>query len=102
MRIIFAFACAVLFSAAGFSQDLKGIERFQKFEPKKAPAPKGLMLKKGDRLAICGDSITEQKMYVFAHHGDVFDGGGSGVERDGAAIWLERRNGAGISRAHDE
>ena len=63
MRIIFAFACAVLFSASGFSQDLKGIERFQKFEPKKAPAPKGLTLKKGDRLAICGDSITEQKMY---------------------------------------
>src|SRR5881394_2466247 len=23
----------------------------------------GLMLKRGDRLAICGDSITEQKMY---------------------------------------
>src|SRR5207237_6438762 len=23
----------------------------------------GLLLKKGDRLAICGDSITEQKMY---------------------------------------
>src|ERR1043165_1672685 len=63
MRIIFAFACAVLFSASAFSQDLKGIERFQKFEPKKAPAPKGLTLKKGDRLAICGDSITEQKMY---------------------------------------
>jgi lysophospholipase L1-like esterase len=28
-----------------------------------APAPAGLMLKKGDRLAICGDSITEQKQY---------------------------------------
>jgi lysophospholipase L1-like esterase len=36
---------------------------FQKFHPVKAPAPKGLLLKKGDRLAICGDSITEQKMY---------------------------------------
>ena len=28
-----------------------------------APATKELLLKKGDRLAICGDSITEQKQY---------------------------------------
>jgi lysophospholipase L1-like esterase len=28
-----------------------------------APAPGGLLLRKGDRLALCGDSITEQKMY---------------------------------------
>lgn len=36
---------------------------FANFQPVKAPAPTGLMLKQGDRLAICGDSITEQKMY---------------------------------------
>jgi lysophospholipase L1-like esterase len=36
---------------------------FAKFEPLRAPAPAGLLLKAGDRLAICGDSITEQKMY---------------------------------------
>ncbi len=36
---------------------------FEKFEPKPAPQPNGLLLKKGDRLAIIGDSITEQKMY---------------------------------------
>lgn len=36
---------------------------FEKFLPAKAPAPTQLLLKKGDRLAICGDSITEQKMY---------------------------------------
>jgi lysophospholipase L1-like esterase len=36
---------------------------FAKFEPIKAPAPDGLLLKRGDRLAIIGDSITEQKMY---------------------------------------
>jgi hypothetical protein len=36
---------------------------FSPFKPLKAPAPKGLLLKQGDRLAICGDSITEQKMY---------------------------------------
>ncbi|HLP75311.1 MAG TPA: SGNH/GDSL hydrolase family protein [Candidatus Paceibacterota bacterium] len=36
---------------------------FARFEPIKAPAPDGLILKTGDRLAIIGDSITEQKMY---------------------------------------
>jgi lysophospholipase L1-like esterase len=35
---------------------------FDKFMPLKAPMPTRL-LKPGDRLAICGDSITEQKMY---------------------------------------
>jgi len=33
------------------------------FQPLPAPAPSGLLLKPGDRLAICGDSITQQKMY---------------------------------------
>ncbi len=36
---------------------------FEKFQLVKAPATSKLLLKKGDRLAICGDSITEQKMY---------------------------------------
>src|SRR5690348_10480704 len=36
---------------------------FAKFSPVSAPRPGGLLLKKGDRLAICGDSITEQRMY---------------------------------------
>jgi hypothetical protein len=36
---------------------------FASFKPLKAPPPDGLVLKRGDRLAICGDSITEQKMY---------------------------------------
>jgi lysophospholipase L1-like esterase len=36
---------------------------FEKFQPLKAPATSGLLLKQGDRLAICGDSITEQRMY---------------------------------------
>jgi lysophospholipase L1-like esterase len=36
---------------------------FAKFEPKKAPAPASLLLQPGDRLAIIGDSITEQRMY---------------------------------------
>jgi lysophospholipase L1-like esterase len=40
----------------------EGVE-FVVFNPAKAPQPDGLILKKGDRLAIIGDSITEQKMY---------------------------------------
>ncbi len=36
---------------------------FAKFNPQKASLPGELLLRKGDRLAICGDSITEQKMY---------------------------------------
>jgi lysophospholipase L1-like esterase len=36
---------------------------FERFEPVKAPPPTGMVLKTGDRLAICGDSITEQRMY---------------------------------------
>src|SRR5881398_3568576 len=35
----------------------------EKFKPLKAPKPSRVLLKKGDRLAICGDSITEQKQY---------------------------------------
>jgi lysophospholipase L1-like esterase len=33
------------------------------YHPAAAPVADGLLLRKGDRLAICGDSITEQKMY---------------------------------------
>jgi lysophospholipase L1-like esterase len=33
------------------------------FMPVAAPQPTHLVLRRGDRLAICGDSITEQKMY---------------------------------------
>ena len=36
---------------------------FAIFNPRKAPAPGDLLIQPGDRLAICGDSITEQKMY---------------------------------------
>ncbi|MCL4203219.1 MAG: SGNH/GDSL hydrolase family protein [Pirellulaceae bacterium] len=38
-------------------------EAFRAFNPRKAPAPGPMLLQEGDRLAICGDSITEQKMY---------------------------------------
>ena len=36
---------------------------FAKFKLLQSPKPDGLLLKPGDRLAIIGDSITEQKMY---------------------------------------
>ncbi len=38
-------------------------EAFAGFNPRKAPVPSELLLREGDQLAICGDSITEQKMY---------------------------------------
>ncbi|HVU26846.1 MAG TPA: SGNH/GDSL hydrolase family protein [Verrucomicrobiae bacterium] len=36
---------------------------FDKYQPLKVPETAKLILKTGDRLAICGDSITEQRMY---------------------------------------
>ncbi len=36
---------------------------FLKLNPRKAPSPGALLLRHGDRLAIVGDSITEQRMY---------------------------------------
>ncbi|MCA9084608.1 MAG: SGNH/GDSL hydrolase family protein [Planctomycetaceae bacterium] len=38
-------------------------DAFRIYNPRKAPQPGDLLLIQGDRLAICGDSITEQKMY---------------------------------------
>ncbi len=60
---------AVLLFALGFNlaaQDLQpkpDAPFFQKFEPLRAPVYHDLLLKTGDRLAIIGDSITEQKQY---------------------------------------
>ena len=36
---------------------------FKPFRLTRAPYPQAVQLREGDRLAICGDSITEQKMY---------------------------------------
>ena len=36
---------------------------FARYEIAAAPEPDGLLLRPGDRLAICGDSITEQRLY---------------------------------------
>lgn len=62
-------AIGLCLAASGFNTQAEQLESkpadpsFEKFAPKKAPAPGPLLLKPGDRLAIVGDSITEQKMY---------------------------------------
>ncbi|HEX4644644.1 MAG TPA: SGNH/GDSL hydrolase family protein [Verrucomicrobiae bacterium] len=59
--LIGLFACAI--AAAQSSETKPSDPYFDKFHPVEAPKISGLELKRGDRLAICGDSITEQKMY---------------------------------------
>ena len=63
-KIILLLACFLGLPLAVPAQlpDANG-QLIAKFNPTPAPEPAGLLLKKGDRLAICGDSITEQKMY---------------------------------------
>lgn len=64
-RSLLLFAAALLPSLA-IARDMEtkpADPYFSRYEVYKAPAPSGLLLKKGDRLAICGDSITEQKQY---------------------------------------
>jgi hypothetical protein len=56
----FAFAVSTHAQPLEPKPPFPGLEAFQ---PIKAPKAPGLVLKRGDRLAICGDSITEQKMY---------------------------------------
>ena len=55
------FACTLGLTQA-FAQKPNDI-LLEQFKPLKAPKPYGTLLRQGDRLAICGDSITEQKMY---------------------------------------
>jgi lysophospholipase L1-like esterase len=62
LAAVFAVFCAANLPAADF-EPKPGDASFAKFEPVKAPALTGLLLQPGDRLAIIGDSITEQKMY---------------------------------------
>jgi hypothetical protein len=62
--ILILFALIVSVAARSETLETKPADPFfEKFSPLKAPAPKKHFLKAGDRLAICGDSITEQKMY---------------------------------------
>ncbi len=52
VALLALFSCQLV--SAGVPEEFKAVP---------APPTSGLLLKKGDRLAICGDSITEQKMY---------------------------------------
>jgi lysophospholipase L1-like esterase len=66
MRPIPFLAVLFLGLAATFADQLEPKPNdpyFAPFNPLVAPVPTGLRLKNGDRLAICGDSITEQKKY---------------------------------------
>ncbi len=60
--LMFVFATASSLYAAEY-EPLPSDPYFAAFKPLKAPQTKNPILKKGDRLAICGDSITEQKRY---------------------------------------
>jgi lysophospholipase L1-like esterase len=51
----------IILGLAGCQLVFAGVS--DQYKPVPAPSPNGMLLKKGDRLAICGDSITEQKMY---------------------------------------
>ncbi len=60
------FAVVVILACSLVAAELESLPAdpyFAPFKPLKAPQTEALLLKKGDRLAICGDSITEQKMY---------------------------------------
>ena len=63
ISLSFALVTSIVSAAAALLPPKPDDAYFAKFDPKPAPQPAGLVLKKGDRLAIIGDSITEQKMY---------------------------------------
>ncbi|HXC34680.1 MAG TPA: SGNH/GDSL hydrolase family protein [Candidatus Acidoferrales bacterium] len=66
MRLLFVSLISLIGYSAVASKDLESKPddaSFSKFEPLKAPEYSSLILKKGDHLAICGDSITEQRLY---------------------------------------
>ena len=61
--LIVALSLAPFLVSAAETVTLPSHPYFVPFSLDRAPHPSGLQLKLGDRLAICGDSITEQKMY---------------------------------------
>ena len=66
MRLKLILLLGLVAGTLGLAQTLEPMPndaRLEGFQPVKAPQPHGLLLRQGDRLAICGDSITEQKMY---------------------------------------
>ena len=88
----FALATSFLSAATALLPPKPEEAYFEKFDPKPAPQPDGLLLKKGDRLAILGDSITERKMYSRYMGQDPnagVPGGGGGllVGAGGGLVW---------------
>jgi len=66
MRLKLISLLALVTSTLAFAQpnEPKGTDQgLENLKPLPAPKPKALMLRHGDLLAICGDSITEQRMY---------------------------------------
>jgi len=61
--VLFFGLLAVTLAAAQTFEPKPTDAGLEKFYPLKAPQQSKLVLKTGDRLAICGDSITEQKRY---------------------------------------
>ena len=62
-KILIVACCLALKLNAAVEEPKPADPFFASYHPLAAPAPSGLLLQKNDRLAICGDSITEQKMY---------------------------------------
>ncbi|MBI3851784.1 MAG: SGNH/GDSL hydrolase family protein [Verrucomicrobia bacterium] len=63
-RLFILFVTAFSLAAnAQFLEQKPNDPYFAKFNPRSGPQPSRRVLQLGDRLAICGDSITEQKMY---------------------------------------
>jgi len=62
LSVVAALAAAVSLRAAEFAV-LPADPFFEPYKALQADAPAGPALRAGDRLAICGDSITEQKIY---------------------------------------
>ena len=60
--LVLAALSAPLFNSGALALE-SAAEILAAYHPVPAPAATGLLLKPGDRLAICGDSITEQKRY---------------------------------------
>lgn len=63
LTLLFLLLCSVGLARAVEYERLPADPYFAPFKAVKAPELQGAVLRKGDRLAICGDSITEQKMY---------------------------------------
>ena len=65
-RILAIFGISALIGHGSIAQDLESKPAdpfFEKFTPIRAPVYTNLLLRTGDRLAIIGDSITQQKQY---------------------------------------